>query len=261
MPPGPRKRRAAKRKKEMEERMKTPSPSDSPRDAGQSEDRVPHEGGEEADRQSPSPTISSEEWFGSDAADSAAADSSKNPKGEDLVEEDGRELAPAVKEVAFRPDDESAAKSNELAESEKESSKPAVESTISVDNAIDLTERSQATEFAAGVLEETSGDNTERAEGVFKFNHDGDGHQVAGGDETSPATEVKQAAAEVLDGEKESQLPDVDVAVKHEGDGRQAAAGDEALPATELPHRSPPVGRRTNQWWNCCGLLDFFHES
>ncbi|KAG6513395.1 hypothetical protein ZIOFF_023719 [Zingiber officinale] len=234
MPPGPRKRRAAKRKKEMEERMKTPSPSDSPRDAGQSEDRVPHEGGEEADRQSPSPTISSEEWFGSDAADSAAADSSKNPKGEDLVEEDGRELAPAVKEVAFRPDDESAAKSNELAESEKESSKPAVESTISVDNAIDLTERSQATEFAAGVLEETSGDNTERAEGVFKFNHDGDGHQVAGGDETSPATEVKQAAAEVLDGEKESQLPDVDVAVKHEGDGRQAAAGDEALPATEV---------------------------
>ncbi|XP_074581783.1 uncharacterized protein LOC141838257 [Curcuma longa] len=320
MPSGPKKRRAAKRKKEMEEQMKAaPSPSDPPRDAGGGEDRVPHEGGE-ADSQSPTfssapifpcaenqSPLSSRERFGSDAADSAG-ESSKNLKDEELVEED-----------------ESAAKS------EKENSKPAEESAISVDSAIGLTERSQVTEFAARVLEETLADDTEKetqvpgADGVV--NHDGDGHQVAGGDETSPATEVleernqvKEAAAEVLegisgvdgekepqlpdidvavkhegdgrqfavgdetspatevleernqvkeaaaaevlegisgaDGEKDPQLPDIDVAVKHEGDGRQAAVGDEALPATELLHRSTLVERRAT-WLNCCGLLDF----
>lgn len=226
---------------------------------------MPHEGGEEG---SQSPTFSSapifscaenqksltsKECFGSEAAGSAV-ESSKNLKDEDEVKEDERELVPAVKEVAFRPEVESVATSDEVAESERENSKLAEESTISVDNAIVLTvtERIQVTEFAARVLEEASNDDTEKetqlpdVDGVA--HHDGDGHQVAGGDETSPATEVleernqvKEAAAEVVleeisgvDGEKESQLPDVDVAVKHEGDGRQAAVGDETLPATEV---------------------------
>ncbi|KAG6513716.1 hypothetical protein ZIOFF_024052 [Zingiber officinale] len=139
---GLRKRIAARRKKEMGEQMKAPSPSNPPRDAEQREDQVPHERriavltfsfaliffwcGE------PEP-LSSKEWFGSDIADSAV-ESSKNLKDEYLVEEDELELAPSGKEVALWSKDESTVEFDEVAESEKENSKPAEESTISVNN-------------------------------------------------------------------------------------------------------------------------------
>ncbi|XP_042471962.1 uncharacterized protein LOC122054218 isoform X1 [Zingiber officinale] len=228
MPSGPRKRRTARRKKEMVEQMKTISSSDPSQDSGQGDDLVT-EGSGEVDSHctafSSAPTspsaesyysLSSKEWSGSEAVDGVAKKNSENLEAEGFTEQDELELAPAVTEVAFLPKDESAAKSDELTESERGNSKTAEDSDISVDNAIGLTEeRSQVTEVAADVLEEIPRGDREKA-----------------------------AEARGLDG-----------VGKHGGNGRQIAGVDETLPTTKVQHSAPLVVHRS-QWWNCCGLLD-----
>lgn len=144
-------------------------------------------------------SLSSKEWSGSEAVD-GVAENSENLEAEGLTEEVVLELAPAVTEVAFLTRDGSAAKSDELAESEKGNSKIAEEPAISVDNADGLTEeRSQVAEVSAEVLEEIQRGDREKAaearglDGVVE--HDGNDRQFAGGDNTLTATQVLELDA------------------------------------------------------------------
>ncbi|CAL9049308.1 unnamed protein product [Musa banksii] len=229
MPSGAKKRKAARRKKEMA----LPSADPSSQDSGHSDELMPAEDSKESDDGSPTSSSSSsssqehhrsrsaEELLGSDAVvfDSTA----ESGKGVALAEEVEAESPVAVEEAAYTTTVESFAESEdvvvEFPKSEKEDEEVAEESAVLVEKVVALAEEDRRLdEVAAKVLEETSG------------------------------------------GVKEVPLPDGDEAVDQlgeSGDARCVAGKAENLPTAEVSPGAAPVVHHAT-WWNCCGLLDVF---
>lgn len=291
MPSGPRKRRAARRKKEMQG-VVTLLPSDPligiffffpfvffsvvsfilwlpvtiSSDAGQHEDLIPHES-RESDCHSPSyssapsspyvesrPSLSSNEWFGSDAVDNVAESSTNNLKEADLVQQDEQDVALAAKEVSLLPTDASDAKSELFAQSEKDDRNSVEQSSICVEKLISLPEeRSQITEVDIPVKEvallssdapDAKSDEFTESKNEVKQPSEKSIVSVkkitALPEENSQITEVAANVLEKTSGNqilKGAQVHDVNGVVKQDGETSEAcqvAGGDKALLATEV---------------------------
>ncbi|KAG6469792.1 hypothetical protein ZIOFF_070723 [Zingiber officinale] len=246
MPSGPRKRRAARRKKGMENSA-TLLPSDPSKDGEQHEDLMLHES-RESERESPlyssapsspfvesRPTRSLNHWFGSEAVDCAAESSQNDLKAADLVQQDEQDVAFAVTEVALLPTDASDAKSELFAQSEKEYRKSFEESTISIEKIVSLSEeRSQgkSDEFVESDKEDKK-PSEKSAISVKDI--------TALPEESSQISEVAANVLEKVSGDqrlKGAQPHDANGIVKQDGgtsEPCQVARGEKTLPAAETP--------------------------
>ncbi|URE37061.1 hypothetical protein MUK42_13270 [Musa troglodytarum] len=239
MPSGPKKRKAARRKKEMALRSANPAPL--PQDSEQHDDLGPVEDSKESDGGSPASSSSSlsrgnhrfrsaEALLGSEAvAFVSRAEDAESGKGATLAEEDDEASVVAGHDLVFTNAAESVAESEDsaldFAESEKEDEKPTEESAVYVEKIVAITEeRGPIDAVAAKIFEETLG----------------------------------EAAVKVV------ALPDADNALEQLGEenheARSVDGKAETLPTAEdeLPAR-PSLHHAT--CWNCCGLLDVFAGS
>ncbi|CAL9167875.1 unnamed protein product [Musa hybrid cultivar] len=213
MPSGPKKRKAARRKKEMA--LRPANPAAPPQDSEQHDDPVPVEDNKESDGGSPASSSSSlsrenhrfrsaEALLGSEAvAFVSRAEDAESGKGATLAEEDDEGSVVAGNDLAFTNAAESIAGSEdsalEFAESEKEDEKPAEETALYVEKIVAMTEeRGPIDEAAAKCFEETSGeaaakvvplrDADEALEQLGEENHEA--RSVDGKTETLPTAEV-----------------------------------------------------------------------
>ncbi|RRT86041.1 hypothetical protein B296_00002036 [Ensete ventricosum] len=212
MPSGPKKRKAARRKKEMALRPADPT---TPQDSEQQCDLVPLEDSKESNGGSPASSSSSstrenhrfrsaEASLGSEAvAFVSRAEDAEDGKGATLAEEDDEGSVVAGNDLAFTNAAESVAESQDsalkVAEYEQEDEKPAEDSAVYVEKIVSVTEeRGPINEVAAKCFEETSGeaavkvvplpDADEALEQLGEEDHEA--RSVDGKAETLPTAEV-----------------------------------------------------------------------
>ncbi|RWW71726.1 hypothetical protein BHE74_00020505, partial [Ensete ventricosum] len=201
MPSGPKKRKAARRKKEMALRPADPT---TPQDSEQQCDLVPLEDSKESNGGSPATSSSSstrenhrfrsaEASLGSEAvAFVSRAEDAEDGKGATLAEEDDEGSVVAGNDLAFTNAAESVAESQDsalkVAEYEQEDEKPAEDSAVYVEKIVSVTEERGPINEVAAVKVVPLPDADEALEQLGEEDHEA--RSVDGKAETLPTAEV-----------------------------------------------------------------------